>query len=70
VFEDARVDVGSTLSDPRTGVVQAVATDYLTEDWQVLDPAIKEDLARLDAIGPGVIDVTSRTLDDKTWIVL
>jgi len=70
VFEDARVDVGSTLTDPRTGVVQAVATDYLTEDWQVLDPAIKDDLARLDAIGPGVIDVTSRTLDDKTWIVL
>ncbi len=70
VFEDARVDVGRTLSDPRTGVVQAVSTDYLTEDWQVLDPAIKDDLARLDAIGPGVISVVSRTLDDKSWIVL
>lgn len=70
VFEDPRVDIGDTLSDPRTGVVQAVAADYLTEEWQVLDPAIKNDLARLDAIGPGVIDVTSRTLDDQTWIVL
>ncbi len=70
VFEDPRVDIGSTLSDPVTGVVQAVATDYLTEEWQVLDPAIRDDLARLDAIGPGVVDVTSRTYDDRTWIVL
>ncbi|MEO6065656.1 MAG: S9 family peptidase [Lysobacterales bacterium] len=70
VFEDPRVDVGDSLTDPKSGVVQAVSTDYLHEEWQVLDPAIKDDLARLDAIGPGVIDVTSRTLDDKTWIVL
>lgn len=70
VFEDPRVDVGETLVDPRTGIVQAVAVDYLREKWQVLDPAIARDVARLEAIGPGVIDVASRTLDDNIWIVL
>ncbi len=70
VFEDPRVDVGATLVHPRTGVVQAVAIDYQREKWQVLDPAIASDVARLEAIGPGVVDVSSRTLDDRTWIVL
>ena len=70
VFEDPRVDVGNTLVDPKTGLVQAVSTDYLLEEWQVIDPAIRGDLQKLEAIGPGVIDVTSRTLDDSTWTVL
>ncbi len=69
VYEDARADVGAPLTDPQTGVVQAVAVDYLREEWQPLDPAISEDLKKLQAIGPGEIGVNSRTWDDKTWIV-
>jgi dipeptidyl aminopeptidase/acylaminoacyl peptidase len=69
VLEDARVDVGSTLSDPRTGVVQAVAVNYLKEEWKPLDNSIAADLKKLEAIGPGEIAVNARTLDDKTWIV-
>ncbi len=69
VFEDPRADVGAPLTDPQTGVVQAVAVDYLREEWQPLDPAISEDLKKLQAIGPGEIGVNSRTWDDKTWIV-
>ncbi len=69
VFEDARADVGSPLVDPQTGVVQAVAVDYLREEWQPLDPAIANDLKKLQAIGPGEVGVNSRTWDDKTWIV-
>ncbi len=70
IYEDPRVDIGGVLVDPETGEVQAVSTDYLREEWQVLDPAIAGDLDKLEAIGPGVIDVTSRTLDDSTWTVL
>lgn len=69
VSEDARADVGNTLSDPRTGVVQAVAVDYLKEEWKPLDPAIAADLKKLQTLGPGEIAVNARTLDDKTWIV-
>lgn len=69
VLEDARADVGDTLSDPKTGVVQAVAVDYLKEEWKPIDSAIDADLKKLQAIGPGEISVNARTLDDKTWIV-
>src|SRR4051812_25236844 len=34
VAEDARADIGETLSDPRTGVVQAWSVDYLRTEWQ------------------------------------
>lgn len=70
VFEDARADVGNSLSDPKTGVVQAVAVDYLREEWAATDPAIAADLEKLEALGPGNVSVNSRTYDDKTWIVV
>lgn len=69
VFEDARADIGSALTHPRTGVVQAAAVDYLREEWTALDSAVAGDLKKLQAIGPGEIGVNARTDDDKTWIV-
>ena len=69
VFEDARADVGQPLMHPTTGKVQAVAVNYLREQWKPLDPAIADDLKTLQAIGPGEVGVNTRTLDDKTWIV-
>ncbi|RRU25600.1 S9 family peptidase [Stenotrophomonas sp. 278] len=69
VAEDARADVSESLSDPSTGKVQAVAVDYLREEWKPLDDGIAADLKKLKEIGPGDISVNSRTLDDKTWIV-
>lgn len=69
VAEDPRADVGGMLKDPRTGVVQAVAVDYLKEEWKPVDPAIGADLKKLQTLGPGEVTVYARTLDDKTWIV-
>ena len=69
VLEAARADVGGTLADPATGKVQAVSVDYLRDEWKVVDPAIRADLEKLEAIGPGDVSVNTRTLDDKTWIV-
>ncbi|MCY1053679.1 S9 family peptidase [Nannocystis sp. SCPEA4] len=69
VFEDPRADISGVLADPKTGVVQAVAANYLREEWKAVDPGIETDLKKLQALGPGVISVGARTLDDKTWIV-
>lgn len=69
LHEDARADIGDNLADPRTGEVQAVSVNYLREQWTVLDDAIRADLARLEAIGPGEASINTRTLDDRTWIV-
>ena len=69
LFEDKRADVGNALSDPKTGVAQAVAVDYLREEWTPLDAGIGADLEKLQSIGPGEVGVNARTHDDKTWIV-
>ena len=69
VHEDPRTDIEDVIDDPKTGKVQAVAINYLKNQWKVIDPAIAADLEKLKAIGPGGFSVNSRTLDDKTWIV-
>ncbi|MCD9032510.1 S9 family peptidase [Luteimonas sp. Y-2-2-4F] len=69
LLENPRADVSGLLADPRTGVAQAAASNYLREEWSVLDPAIGSDLEKLKALGPGDASVRSRTLDDRTWIV-
>lgn len=70
LHEDARADVGNWLTDPASGKVQAVSVNYLREEWAALDPAIAPDLARLAELGPGEISVNTRTLDDRTWLVV
>jgi len=69
VREDARADVGNTLAHPQTGEVQAVAVNYLREEWEAVDPSIAADLEKLEAIGPGEVGINARTHDDSTWIV-
>lgn len=69
VLDDARADVGDKLVHPVTRQVQAVAVDYLRNQWKVVDPAIRADLQTLAGIGPGDIEITARTQDDRTWIV-
>jgi dipeptidyl aminopeptidase/acylaminoacyl peptidase len=67
--EDAKADAGDVIVHPTKHNVQAVAFDYERERWQVIDKAIEKDLAALAKLDGGEPQITSRTLDDKTWIV-
>src|SRR4051794_4843505 len=69
IAEDPRADIGDTLSDPKTGVVQAWSVDYLRTEWQSSDPAIGRELAWLESQLKGDINVTSRTDADDKWTV-
>lgn len=69
VFEDPRADFSDVLVHPATGQAQAAAANYLRNEWTVIDQAIATDMERLRALGAGEASVTSRTLDDTTWIV-
>ncbi len=69
VHEDDSADVADLLTHPRTGRVEAVAVTYLRREWEVVDEAVRDDLARLADLGPGEAEVTSRTLDDRHWLV-
>ena len=67
--ENSKADIGHFLSDPETNVVQAYATDYLRNEWTVLDRAIGPDLAYLKANLNGDISVASQTDANDAWIV-
>ncbi|MBX3724571.1 MAG: S9 family peptidase [Xanthomonadales bacterium] len=69
VFEDPRADVSDALVHPQTGRAQAVAANYLRNEWTVLDQEIATDMERLRALGAGEASVSARTLDDSVWIV-
>jgi dipeptidyl aminopeptidase/acylaminoacyl peptidase len=49
--------------------VQAVATYYERKHWKVLDPAVAKDFEYLRTLADGDVEVVSRTLDDRNWIV-
>lgn len=70
LHEDARADVSDWLADPVTARVQAVSVNYLRDEWTPLDEAVRADLERLAAIGPGDVAVNARTLDDRNWIIV
>jgi dipeptidyl aminopeptidase/acylaminoacyl peptidase len=67
--EDPRADAVGTLVHPTRYTVQAVAFEYDRRRWQVLDKSIAKDLAALEKLDGGEVQVASRTLDDRTWIV-
>ncbi|MDZ5648282.1 S9 family peptidase [Nitrospirillum sp. BR 11828] len=70
VGQNAKADVGEILADPKTGVVQAYAVDYLRTEWTALDSKIGAELDFLKSQLKGDIHVTSRTDDDSAWIVV
>jgi dipeptidyl aminopeptidase/acylaminoacyl peptidase len=67
--ESKKADIRGTLRHPSTGKVQAALVNYLREEWQVIDPAIKADIEFLNANARGDWAVTSRSHDDKLWTV-
>ncbi|WP_037337667.1 S9 family peptidase [Salinisphaera hydrothermalis] len=65
-----KADVTGVMADPDTHEIQAWAVDYLRTEWHVIDPAIGDDLAFLDGELEGDVHVTSRTDDDRRWVVV
>ena len=67
---DSRADLGDTLRDPVTGVVQAYAVNYLQTEWKFIDRSLQADFDWLKKqLGDGEIYVASRTRADDKWIV-
>ncbi len=69
IAQDMRADFSGALIHPTEKNVQAAAFTYERKEWQVLDQSIAEDLAYLQSVAEGTIEVVSRTLDDKRWVV-
>jgi len=69
IAQSDKADIGGTMSDPKTGEVQAYSVYYTTNEWTFLDPEIEKAFAWLDERLEGDFGVQSRTEDDTKWVV-
>lgn len=67
--ENDKADISGVITHPTEKNVQAVKHTYLRTEWEVLDDSIAGDLDYLKTVEDGEIQLTSRTLDDRTWTV-
>ncbi len=56
------------MTNPETHRLQAVAFEYLTWEWQIFDPHVRDDLDRLIRGHRGFPVVVSRDTSDRRWI--
>jgi dipeptidyl aminopeptidase/acylaminoacyl peptidase len=66
---DRRVDIGGVLYHPTEHRPQAYATNWTSNTWHALDPAIAPDLEFLAGSTEGEYAIVSRSDDDSKWIV-
>lgn len=64
-----KADVQGVMVHPTERTVQAVSYNYTRQEWDILDDGVKSDMKYLSGVAPGDVNVTSRSLDDKHWIV-
>jgi dipeptidyl aminopeptidase/acylaminoacyl peptidase len=64
-----KADVSGVITHPTTMEVQAFSYEYDRTKIEVIDPAIKEDMDYLTKLSNGELNIVSRSLDDKIWIV-
>lgn len=69
VAQDARADIGGGIANPRTGELEGYSVNYLRNDWKPVGNAIAGDLAFLKAQLKGDFGISSRTTDDRLWVV-
>lgn len=69
IAEDPKADIGGTLRDPVTGVVEAFSVNYLKTEWTALKPEIGQALAFLRERLDGEFGVQSRNEADDKWLV-
>jgi len=69
IASNPKVDIGDAIVHEDTKVVQAVAFNYLRNEWTVLDPSIKADFEALAKVRRGEFSIGTRDRADKNWIV-
>ena len=69
IAEDDKADIGGTLRNSKTGEVEAYSVNYLKTQWTAIKPELGEAFAFLKSQFDGEVGVSSRTDDDRTWIV-
>lgn len=67
--EDPQADISDVMIHPTQRRVQGAASTYERKRWQLLDSALQQDFEYLRTLADGDIEVVSRSLDDRRWVV-
>jgi dipeptidyl aminopeptidase/acylaminoacyl peptidase len=67
--ENSLSDAQDVIIHPTEKHVQAVSFVYERKHWQIIDNSIEADFAYLRTIADSDLEIVSRTLDDKFWVV-
>lgn len=70
VAESDQADIADVWVAPRTREPQAYTVDYLKSEHHPLDPAVAKDIQKLETELGSQFQLTSRTLDDRKWIIV
>lgn len=58
------------MTNPADGRVEAVGFEEAEVEWKVVDFAVRDDLAKIAALGRGITEVISRDAADRRWIIV
>lgn len=67
--ENKKADAEQVLVHPTENTIQGVAFNRLRKEYQFFDKDIEADFDRLKKVADGDISISSRTSDDRRWIV-
>ncbi len=67
--QDEHYDVSGMFLDPDTYEVQAANFTRARSEWEILDPAIAEDFAFLEAYNHGDFSLINRDDANTTWVI-
>ena len=70
IAEDPRADLGELVVNPLTSAVEGYGLNYTTNEYHPVGKAIAADLKFLKTRFGNDYAVTSRSLDDRRWIVM
>lgn len=69
IMSDPTYDISSVMVDPQNHSLQAIGIDRERFEWIPVDDSVKEDLDHLKAVGSGSYALSSRSADDRKWIL-
>jgi len=69
VADDPQADLDDVMIHPLRRNIEAAAFTYTRKVWKLIDESLRADFDYLRDVAEGDIEVVSRTLDDRIWIV-
>ena len=69
LLDDGQADVNDIVQHPTEHRVQAALATYDRLRWHAIDASLRADLDVIQTAAPGNVEIRSRSLDDKQWIV-